>query len=265
MKYEEIVHQFQSNVFGTLTTIRSQKDKNLIWFIAKEIQDYLGYVNITQVIKDAKLRNEEKIVFTKASNPEFFDQLTTDSVGSFGKFSPSITFISESGLYKLIMHSNKPEAENFQHWIASEILPSLRVAVEADLKIKYKLNDIGAHLDEEYQKFQSKKINYYNIINGGIKSAIDYNRKSCKDHYGKTPSQLKSFAKKTGMPSVQRTSGKSILRVVSPETAASMSLTDDLTSGGIEYKEALRISNVAGKELFRQLIEAGVTPNELTK
>ena len=34
--------------------------------------------------------------------------------------------VTEPGLYKLIMRSNKPEAEKFTDWIAEEILPSIR-------------------------------------------------------------------------------------------------------------------------------------------
>ena len=39
---------------------------------------------------------------------------------------PNILIISESDLYKLVMRSDKPEALAFQHWIASEVLPSIR-------------------------------------------------------------------------------------------------------------------------------------------
>ena len=34
--------------------------------------------------------------------------------------------ISESGLYTLIMRSNKPEAKVFRKWVTSEVLPSIR-------------------------------------------------------------------------------------------------------------------------------------------
>lgn len=33
------------------------------------------------------------------------------------------TFISESGLYKLVMRSDKPEARQFQDWVTREVLP----------------------------------------------------------------------------------------------------------------------------------------------
>lgn len=37
-----------------------------------------------------------------------------------------LTFISESGLYKLIMRSDEPEARQFQDWVTREVLPAIR-------------------------------------------------------------------------------------------------------------------------------------------
>jgi prophage antirepressor-like protein len=34
--------------------------------------------------------------------------------------------VTESGLYKLIMRSDKPEAREFQDWVTREVLPSIR-------------------------------------------------------------------------------------------------------------------------------------------
>ena len=36
------------------------------------------------------------------------------------------TFVNEANLYKLIMRSNKPQAEAFQDWVCGEVLPSIR-------------------------------------------------------------------------------------------------------------------------------------------
>ncbi len=38
----------------------------------------------------------------------------------------SVTIVAESGLYKLIMRSDKPEAKRFQNWVTQEVLPSIR-------------------------------------------------------------------------------------------------------------------------------------------
>lgn len=35
-------------------------------------------------------------------------------------------FLTESGVYKLIMRSNKPDAEKFQDWVTDVVLPSIR-------------------------------------------------------------------------------------------------------------------------------------------
>ena len=42
-----------------------------------------------------------------------------------GKFH-RMNFVSESGLYKLIMRSDKPEARKFQNWVTHDVLPSIR-------------------------------------------------------------------------------------------------------------------------------------------
>ena len=38
----------------------------------------------------------------------------------------SLAYISEQNLYKLIMRSNKPQAEPFQDWVCGEVLPQIR-------------------------------------------------------------------------------------------------------------------------------------------
>ena len=35
-------------------------------------------------------------------------------------------YINESGLYNLILKSQKPEAKQFKQWVTSEVLPSIR-------------------------------------------------------------------------------------------------------------------------------------------
>lgn len=37
-----------------------------------------------------------------------------------------LTFIDEQNLYKVIMRSDKPQAESFQDWVCGEVLPSIR-------------------------------------------------------------------------------------------------------------------------------------------
>lgn len=276
MKYEEIVRQFQDNVFGTLTTIRSQKSDGVIWFVGKEIQDIMELTNLSKAITDADLDEDESYSFNKIDHPRFFTEfiknytkkddnlkLSSSETTSISKYSKSITLISESGLYALILNSRKPHAKAFKKWVTKKVLPALRTGVEQDLNFNYVSNEILKHTIIEYQKYQSSMINYVNIQSGGVKKAMDYNIKSCFDHSGFRPAQVKKWATDHGMPSKDRSSAKAVFRVVDMPTASAMSLNDDLVSGGLPYDKALQISNGAGKELFKQMIAMGIKPKEL--
>ena len=46
----------------------------------------------------------------------------TDSLGR----QQETTIISESGLYDVILRSDKPEAKPFRKWVTAEVLPSIR-------------------------------------------------------------------------------------------------------------------------------------------
>lgn len=46
--------------------------------------------------------------------------------GSPAMQNKEMPFVSEPGLYKVIMRSDKPQAEAFQDWVCSEVLPSIR-------------------------------------------------------------------------------------------------------------------------------------------
>lgn len=57
------------------------------------------------------------------------DEITPTSdvgVSLAGKGMHAAKLISESGLYKLIMRSDKPEARAFQDWVTREVLPAIR-------------------------------------------------------------------------------------------------------------------------------------------
>jgi len=53
------------------------------------------------------------------------DQEYIGSTDAQGK-TRSIVFLTEAGLYKLVMRSRKPEAERFVDWVTSEVLPEIR-------------------------------------------------------------------------------------------------------------------------------------------
>ena len=46
----------------------------------------------------------------------------TDSIGR----QQNTTVVNESGLYSVILRSDKPQAKTFRKWVTSEVLPSIR-------------------------------------------------------------------------------------------------------------------------------------------
>ena len=78
------------------------------WFVLKDVCGILSIGNVADVY--ARLDTDEKGV----------GQI--DTLG--GRQNMSI--INESGLYNVILRSDKPEAKPFRKWVTSEVLPSIR-------------------------------------------------------------------------------------------------------------------------------------------
>ena len=86
--------------------VRTQVDElGNPWWVAKDVCDILGIVKHRDAV--ARLDDDESMA------------LRVDAL-------EDVTCISESGLYSLILRSQKPEAKKFKKWITSEVLPSIR-------------------------------------------------------------------------------------------------------------------------------------------
>lgn len=81
------------------------------WWVAKDVCDVLEIGNPTEAIRP--LDDDEKSTLRI-------------SEGDGGHGGPERNIINESGLYTLIMRSNKPEAKRFRKWVTSEVLPTIR-------------------------------------------------------------------------------------------------------------------------------------------
>lgn len=86
------------------------------WFVAKDACDCLAIADASQACKN--LDDDEKQVVTRSPELSLLFRESSNA--------PTMTLISESGLYTLIMRSNKPEAKVFRKWVTSEVLPSIR-------------------------------------------------------------------------------------------------------------------------------------------
>jgi prophage antirepressor-like protein len=84
-------------------------------FNAKDVGTVLGIVDVNSTTREW---TEKQAV--KVTNSDMQD-LHIRKLNNAGE-----KFLTESGVYKLVMRSNKPEAEKFQDWIAEEVLPSIR-------------------------------------------------------------------------------------------------------------------------------------------
>lgn len=92
----------------TQQEVRSLTIDNEPFFVAKDVCDVLGIKNAR--LATATLDDDEKLtykIYTSGQNRKSW-------------------LISESGLYALIMRSNKPEARVFRKWVTKEVLPSIR-------------------------------------------------------------------------------------------------------------------------------------------
>lgn len=88
--------------------IRAQVINGEPWFVAKDVCQALGHTNHRVAIQS--LDDDEKGV-RKVYTPGGMQE---------------ITFVNESGLYALIMRSNKPNAKPFRKWITKDVLPTIR-------------------------------------------------------------------------------------------------------------------------------------------
>lgn len=78
------------------------------WFSGKDVAEGLGYSNPQKAVRD----------HCKSPRP----------VGVNDSFTlgPSANIIPERDVYRLVMRSKLPQAERFEEWVVSEVLPSIR-------------------------------------------------------------------------------------------------------------------------------------------
>lgn len=84
-------------------------------FNLNAIAEYLEIKNLRQCID-----TNDKDYVIKLTNSEVYFTYNRN-LNNRGEL-----FLTEAGLYKLIMRSNKPSAEAFQKWVVKEVLPSIR-------------------------------------------------------------------------------------------------------------------------------------------
>ena len=79
------------------------------WFVLKDVCGVLGISNHKMT---AQRLDADEVILTDL----------TDSMGR----QQETTVINESGLYNVILRSDKPEAKPFRKWVTAEVLPTIR-------------------------------------------------------------------------------------------------------------------------------------------
>ena len=98
------VHIFENIEFGSVRTI---EEIGKVLFCGKDVAVALGYVNANDAIaRHCKGKVKRDI-------------LTSGGV-------QDLVFITESDIYRLIIRSQLPSAEKFEHWVFDEVLPTIR-------------------------------------------------------------------------------------------------------------------------------------------
>lgn len=83
------------------------------------------YFALADVCKILDIGNPSDVVYRlKKEGIELLER--TDNLGFGRKRTYKMNFVNESNLYRCIFNSRKPEAEKFQDWVTSEMLPSIR-------------------------------------------------------------------------------------------------------------------------------------------
>lgn len=102
------IQMFENSAFGSVRTI---EENGKVLFCGKDIAVALGYENPSKAVRDHCRAD---------GGPKRYP--IVDSLGR----RQEATFISEGDVYRLITHSKLQAAEQFEHWVFDEVLPSIR-------------------------------------------------------------------------------------------------------------------------------------------
>jgi anti-repressor protein len=123
MNNELQVFSYEGNEIRTVT-----KDGEP-WWVLKDVCDVLGLSN-------------SRIVADRLDEDDVSQTYITDSLGR----QQQTSIVNESGLYNVILRSDKPEAKKFKRWVTHVVLPTIRMhgAYVTPAKLEEMMNDPDA-------------------------------------------------------------------------------------------------------------------------
>lgn len=135
LSINQSIIKFDNNEFGEIRTLA---DGEKIWF------------NLNDICRALDLSNPRKVMNDLPKGvTNSYPLLTNGGL-------QNMTFVNESGLYRTIFKSRKQKALEFQDWVCSEVIPSIRkhgAYITKDvLNDKNKLNETIRAIKEEYKE-----------------------------------------------------------------------------------------------------------------
>lgn len=95
-----------------------------VLFNSKHVAECLEIADINSSIRNFNENQVVKLTNSKLQNMHFRKLHNTGE-----------NFLTESGVYKLVFKSHKPNAEAFMDWIADEVLPTIEVLEHVEMII----------------------------------------------------------------------------------------------------------------------------------
>ena len=139
--------------------IRLVKIDYEIWWVLADVCKILGYKNPTMILDRLDLDDKAK----------------SDLVLPGG----DTNIINESGLYSVILRSDKPQAKQFKRWVTHEVLPSIRETgsyrtLQASVS---DLDSLSRRIDVLEKEALLRRVD---ALEAAYKDADDFDSKSCR-------------------------------------------------------------------------------------
>lgn len=197
------------------------------------------------------------VKFLKKDSQEIFNEL--NRLNLLGSRAGEVLFISESGFWKLVMQSRKTIGIQTRHWLASEVLPSIRKTGKYEIEAA---NPLASFTERTKQVQLSKDVNAIIQQNNPDKDAKEYAKFWNELHTivtGMTAKEILALYKGKG-------SAKEVLRVHAPHLEATEAVIEDIWKKGVGL-EKIKDSNLH-KDLssaFQKMLSLGVDLKKLGK
>ena len=230
--------------------------KNGRLFLASQIMKSLGYLGGVKTLYTYNLESDiDWLKFTKKETPDLFIELS--KMNLLGQRAGEVLFLSESGFWKLVMQSRKSVGIKTRHWLANEVLPSIRKTGKYEVD---PTNPLAIFTERNKQLEFSKGTN--SIIHKYARSPEDYQKFWNELHTMCTGLDAK------GLRDLYQTKGsaKEILRKHLPHIEATEAVIEDIWAKGIGLKEIGKTElHKSLAHSFNALISLGIDLKTLGK